>query len=107
MAEAPTITWGGKSGKEYKYWIYDIGTTFTEVPGNYVFAKKAETGKFRPIYAGETEDLSARFDNHHKMPCIKENGATHICVHRNDDGEKARKAEEQDIIAQWHPICND
>ena len=37
---------------------------------NYLFARKTEKGTFTPIYAGETGDISERFDNHHKMPCI-------------------------------------
>lgn len=108
MADLGTITWTGQSGKEYKYWIYDIGTTFTKAPGNYIFARKTETGTFSPIYMGQTEDLSERFDNHHKMPCIKKNGATHIHIHRNDN-EKDRLAEESDLIAKWKrtSTCND
>lgn len=40
MTDVPRINWPGKSGEQYQYWIYPIGTAFKEVPGNYVFAKE-------------------------------------------------------------------
>ena len=102
-----TINWSGKSGKEYKYWIYEIGTTFDEVPANYIFAKETTQGNFSPIYIGQTSDLSERFDNHHKMPCIRREGATHICAHKSSANETTRKVEEADLIQRWNPDCND
>ncbi len=105
MAEA--IDWVGKSGTKYRYWIYPMGQSFTAKPGNYIFAKETTPNKWRPIYIGQTSDLSARFDNHHKLPCIRKNEATHIHAHTNDAGEKARLAEEADLIANYDPICND
>ena len=107
MADQGTITWPGESGQKYRYWIYDIDTTFNPAPANYIFARKTETGAFAPIYIGQTGDISERFDNHHKMPCIKQHGATHIHVHKSDDDEKIRMAEESDLIAKWNPPCND
>lgn len=107
MADEGTIQWDGRSGKTYKYWIYRIGTTFEEVPGNYVFAEETKPNTFRPIYIGETDNLGERFDNHHKMPCIKREGATHIHAHKNTAGQVARKAEEADLVDRWNPVCND
>ena len=100
------INWTGKSGLTYKYGIYRIGTTFTAKPGNYVFAKETEPNRWSPIYVGETGDLSERFDNHHKMACIKLNGATHIHVHTSSSDVKVRRAEETDLINKWNPKCN-
>lgn len=102
-----TIDWGGKSGKAYRHWIYDIGTQLKKAAGNYVFARETTPGKLSPIYVGQTGDLSERFDNHHKMPCIRRSGATHITAHTIDAGEAARRAEETDIIERWDPPCND
>ena len=104
--KAETIDWTGQSGQKYRYWIYPIGTTFTAVPGNYIFARETEPARFRPIYIGETSDLSERFDNHHKMACIKRHAATHIHVHQNDGGQVSRRQEESDLIAKWNPTCN-
>ena len=106
MAER-TIDWSGKSGETYRYWIYDIGETFKELPGNYIFAKETKPNIFSPIYIGETENLKERLvSSHEKMPCIERNGVTHICTHTSDQNEATRRAEESDLIELWQPICN-
>ena len=107
MADAQTIDWPGKSGKTYRYWIYPLPPNFTANPGNYIFAHETTSTKWSPIYVGETEDLSERFDNHHAKECIERQGATHIHAHINNNGQTARRAEEADIIARWNPPCND
>ena len=107
MAEHGTITFKGKSGEGYKYWIYDLSDTHAAVPANYIFVKETKPNSFRPIYIGETEDISDRFDNHHKMPCIKRNGASHLCAHKSSADKKVRCAEEADLVANYSPICND
>lgn len=105
---AESILWKGDSGKEYKYWIYDLeDTTHDAVPANYIFAKKTKPSFYAPIYIGETEDISERFDNHHKMPCIFKNGATHLCTHTSSTEKKVRCAEEADLISNYNPVCND
>jgi len=101
-----TIKWLGNSGKEYTYWVYNIGTSFKESPANYVFAKETKPSALQPIYIGETGDISERFDNHLKMPCILNNGATHVCVRKTNDDKKARCKEESDLIENYHPVCN-
>ena len=106
MTTERTIEWHGESGKTYRYWVYELGMTFGSSPGNYIFARETEPGKFRPIYIGQTGDLSERFDGHHQMPCIRRNGATHICAHKSGTDEATRKAEEDDLIARWAPVCN-
>ena len=100
-----TVNWPGQSGERYTYYVYDIRTKFNSAPGNYIFAKLVN-GRWSPVYIGETSDLSERFDNHHAMPCIKRNGATHIHAHRNDSGVNARRAEESDLIRNFKPSCN-
>lgn len=107
MTDMPTINWPGLSGKEYKHWIYPIGTSFQEVPGNYVFAKETKPGHWAPCYIGQTENLSQRLDNHEKEACAKRRGATHIHTHINSAGEAARRAEEKDLIVRWTPPCNE
>jgi predicted GIY-YIG superfamily endonuclease len=107
MAEPIYIDWDGKSGREYRYWIYEIGTTFSKNPGNYIFAKEVKPLEWSPVYIGQTGDLSERLDNHHKMPCIKRRGATHIHIHTGSQDEDTRLAEEKDLALRWHPACND
>lgn len=106
MADVPTITWEGQSGKTYKYWIYKIGYQFDPQPANYIFIKETKLHTWQALYIGETSNLSERFDNHHKMSCIRQNEATHICAHKSDTNETTRLAEESDLIANWKPICN-
>lgn len=101
---ADTIQWPGASGKSYTYYIYAIGASLKAEAGNYIFAR-AESNTYVPIYIGETENLSERFDKHHKKDCIEAEGATHIHAHLNAD-EQARLAEESDLIAKWKPPCN-
>lgn len=101
------IKWAGQSGEEYTYWAYEIGTTFSKAPANYIFAKATKPETLLAIYIGETEDISERFDYHHKIDCIRRNGATHICVHESSDDKKVRCGEESDLIANYHPVCND
>ena len=104
---AETILWKGDSGKEYKYWLYDLDATHDAVPANYIFVKETKTNYYAPIYIGETEDISERFDYHHKIDCIKRNGATHIHAHKSSSDKETRCEEESDLIQRWTPICND
>ena len=106
MADAPTIDWADKSGRTYRYWIYEYPASLKAEAGNYIFAKESTPGRWTPIYIGQTGNLDERFDDHHKMPCIKRNGATHIHAQMNNGGETARLAEEADLIARWNPTCN-
>lgn len=103
---AETIEWEGITGRKYKYWIYEIGHPLKAVPGNYVFAKETKPNTFRPIYIGQTGDLSERFDDHHKMPCIKKEGATHIHAHESSKDKTDRLTEETDLVRRLNPICN-
>jgi len=107
LAGEGTTSWYGKSGREYKYDIYQIGTTFDPVPGNYVFARyEAGLLEYIPIYVGQTEDLSELTGNHPKMPCIQRNRASCLCIHRSSSSEKNRTSEEADLVARLHPACN-
>lgn len=104
MSQNQECTWTGASGKQYQYSIHKKGTTFKALSGNYIFAKVV-ANKWQAIYVGQTSDLSERFDDHHKMPCIDRHGATDIHVHVND-AEQARLDEEADIIRNYQPPCN-
>ncbi len=105
MTTIQTQAWFGQSGTEYAYDVYPVGIGLLKAPGNYIFAKQTPTG-WIPVYIGQTGDLSARFDNHHKMFCIRANEATHIHVHSNYSGELVRKQEESDLVGRYRPACN-
>jgi len=102
---ADTASWKGQSGKSYTYGIFPLPTSFKAEPGNYIFAKIV-SGAWRSVYIGQTEDLSERFDNHHAMPCIKRNLATHVHAHLNNNGKQARLDEETDLVRGHDPTCN-
>jgi hypothetical protein len=101
-----TITWPGASGTRYTYWIYPIGATFKDEPGNYIFAKESSPGCWVPLYIGETESLSERFANHGKLPCVRRLHGTHVHAHTSPLNSKTRREEESDLLAKWDPPCN-
>lgn len=98
----------GKSGKEYRYWIYDLDDKFGSTPANYAFVKEAEPGWFEPIYIGQTKDIHREvFASLPKWQCIQQNHPTRLCVHRNSKNEPERLAEVDDLIQKYHPLCNE
>ena len=103
--DKPIINWPGKSGRIYTYYIYPIGSSFRATGGNYIFAKETSPSHWSPVYVGQTVNLGERFDEHHKMFCIRQQGGTHIHVHLNDI-ESVRLGEESDLIEKWNPPCN-
>ncbi len=101
------MKWPGQSGTEYTDHILPRGSTFdTGQPGNYIHAKETTPNHFKPVYIGQTGDLNSRLANHEQQECVDGNGATHLHVHLNSAGEKARRAEEEDLILRWQPVCN-
>ena len=98
--------WSGASGEEYKYYVYEIGTSFQNCPGNYIFAKLTGLGDWFPIYIGKTGHLNSRLSCHDKMPCIKRHGATHVHVHKNSSDVEVRRLEKSDLLAKWPSPCN-
>jgi hypothetical protein len=109
MADERTIMWSGISGEKFKYWIHPIGTSYKEVPGNYIFAKETSPNNWTPIYVGETDNLDRRLGNpneHEKLPCVRRHGGTHIHSHTSVDNSAIRRKEESDIRDKWNPPCN-
>lgn len=103
---ADTIIWPGTSGKEYTYWIFPIGTSFKDEPGNYIFAKETSPGRWAPIYIGETGSLRDRLGDHDKLPCIRRYGGTHVHAHTSSSSAQVRREEESDLLSRWDPPCN-
>lgn len=64
----------GKSNKKYIFDIFSLDTQFKPVGGIYIFTQRIASQtipEHKLIYCGKTNDLSKRFDNHHKEDCIK------------------------------------
>ena len=102
---AEEIVFYGNSGAKYKYYLCSLDERFLEVPANYVFIEKTESG-FIPIFIGQTEHMNQSFSLHKKWPCIRSNGATHICTHQGNPSKEGRCEEEADMIKYYDPICN-
>ena len=105
-----TKTWEDEFGNEYEYRIYPIDSRFAEyedIGGNYIFARQGpiETNEWYPQYIGQTKDIKQRHENHDKEACARRNGATHIHVHVNPNGE-TRSAEEMKLVDTYSPVCN-
>lgn len=110
MSNTATLSLKGKSGNEFTFYIYELGTTFKKVGGIYVFTKRTQnsdgTWSHTVLYIGKTEDLSTRFNNHHKESCYMNKGANRLCV-RQVDTESERERIEKDMIQFYNPSCND
>lgn len=86
MSRLGTVTFTSDSGNKYKFNVYSRDSNFKALAAVYFFTKriKKSNGRYnhsKHVYVGQTKDLSERFDDHHKMPCIKRNGANSICIH--------------------------
>ncbi|MBD3375760.1 hypothetical protein GF406_12050 [candidate division KSB1 bacterium] len=100
MSEHKTIYWIGASGKEYKYFIWELPVNFdANQDGNYIFTKLNANNKWVPIYIGQG-DLKERMENHHQADCIRRKGATHVHVHLNSNKED-RISEESDLLRNY------
>ncbi len=104
------ITFTGKSGTEYKFSIYPLNTSFKKNYGAVYFitrrySKTDSRYSHKEIYVGQTNDLSERFDNHHKWDCFKKNGANCVCIY-GAETESVQLRIEEDLIKNYDPPCN-
>ena len=105
MADHSTCNWTGASGIEYTYYLWPLPADFSpDQNGNYIFSKKNAEGKWVPVYIGEGDLADRVTDSHHQVSCIQNKSATHVHVHLNDN-DKARKAEEADLLARYTNAC--
>ncbi|HTR26133.1 MAG TPA: GIY-YIG nuclease family protein [Terriglobales bacterium] len=109
MAKISTVTLKGKSGQTYDFDVWAINQAFKAVAAVYAVTRRYQSANsgysHDVIYIGQTEDLSTRFDDHHKADCFTKHKANCICTHLDDD-EDSRLAKEQDLIENYNPPCN-
>ena len=105
MTPISTLTLTGKSGRQYEFKCYPIGTEFRPVAAVYAVTKRKTDRTHTVIYVGQTSNLPERFDDHHKAACFSGHGANCICIHR-DNNESSRQEKEADLIAAYNPPCN-
>jgi excinuclease UvrABC nuclease subunit len=100
------ITATGASGAKYSFYVYPWGTDLRQVGGVYmILRKESQNGNYDVLYVGQTNDLSERFDNHHKQPCFDRNRKTHIAA-MVEPSEVRRLKIEADLIKKYNPSCN-
>jgi len=109
MANITTVIWTGKSGAQYSFQQDPIGANYYAYPGVYIFAKLA--GQYwNPIYIGETTSFKQRLTDglaqHHRLDCIRQQGATHIFTLRITGSDQARTGVETDLRNNYNPPCN-
>lgn len=98
----------GCSGNTYNFNVYKYGTKFKKIGAVYIILN--EYDPFDPfedlIYVGQSEDMSERFDCHHKEQCFQKHYANYIGIHSESE-EDTRLDIEKDIYDEYSPPCND
>lgn len=109
MAKIGTINLTGASGTKYSFNIYPYGTNFKEIGAVYSISKRTAksdgSGTHTQIYIGQTNNLSERFDDHHKKSCFKRHNANCHSIHQ-ESNENKRLEIEKDLINAYDPPCN-
>ncbi len=110
MAKLGTVTFTGASGSKYKFNSYKFGSNFKENYSAVYFITNRHQNddggySHERIYVGQTEDLSTRFDDHHKQDCFDQEDANCICIY-GEQNENTRLDIEQDLIDNYNPPCN-
>jgi hypothetical protein len=100
----------GASGKQYQFRVFALGTRFRKLSGVYAVIGPASNGdgahQHVVLYVGQNEDLSRPFARHRKAKDFRHYGADRVCL-LSDDSEESRRAKRQDLVAAYHPVCND
>jgi len=94
----------GASGQFYKFILYPPDTQWANKPAIYVLVDK----NLRPLYVGETGDLSSRQPGirHPRWKDAAWHGASAVLVKLASYSEIARRNEERDLVLAYAPICN-
>ena len=96
-------------GQRYKSAICVLSVNFLDMIKSASASRspsKLELPVFFRFYVGQTGDLSTRFETHHKQSCFDRHGANRICIYE-EQLERTRLVIEQDLIDNYHPVCND
>jgi hypothetical protein len=103
----PDVRWEGESGRRYGYWVHPLDATFRKIAGNIVIAKQDASGRWTPLYVGQTRNFDEGFGDARRIACAGRRGATHVHVHFSSPSESVRTAECDDIVSRWKPVCNE
>lgn len=100
-----SITLSGCSGKSYKFTVKDFGVEMEPIGAVYCVIKERNNSNSH-IYLGITNDLSTRFENHHKENCFKKHNANKIAIYKCSSKSDRKKIEE-DILCKNDFPCNE
>lgn len=106
-----TLSIKGVSGQTYTLHQFsfddfdDLKGTLPSFGGIYVFTCAVPGQNQDPVYCGQTDDFSTRFNNHHAESCIRRNNANRISIMRVDNSSN-RDAIEIDILEAYNFTCN-
>ena len=105
MAKIESISLKGCSGKTYNFDVYPKGTNFKALGAVYCISKR-QNNNHSLIYLGVTDDISTRFNDHHKERCFVNNGANCVSIHLCSS-EQERLMIEKDILCNYNFPCNE
>lgn len=105
-----TLKIHGKSLTAYQFELYSLTTNFPKKGAVYIFTRRITNAdginNHRLVYCGKTNDLTSRFNNHHKTECFQMHSANCICVLLVST-EHARTQIETDILNGNLFSCNE
>lgn len=106
MSKITTLTFTGKNGRKYKFNVYPKDTKFKALPAVYAFLSLCDDGRYRVLYIGKTDDLSTRFDGHHKWEEATRYGFKFIGVCTGVT-LLSLDLDEANLIQMYRPRCNE
>ena len=109
MASLGMTTFRGRSGKQYRFKVFPLGTRFRKISGVYVVAcrDRGTNGghRYTALLAGCTVDFSQPLSAQPQAQHCERQGANCICVLK-DESEDSRLAAEQDLSAALQAADN-
>lgn len=100
MSQLGQINATGTSSTTYTFYLYPLDTKFQAKGGVYIILRDNTA-----LYIGQSDDLSSRFDFHHKANCWRSRQANRMAAVAEADPDK-RLEIEADLIDSYDPECN-
>ena len=106
----------GASGKTYLFNLYgysnfsQLKNAFKPLAAIYVFSQRyIDDNSYRHhlLYLGQTNNLSTRYDNHHKENVITANYGNCIWIHVFNGSDLERVEAEKDLLESYDFPCNE
>ena len=111
-----TMTLQGASGKTYLFTLFEYSSfsqlhdAFKPLQAIYVFSRRIYregTYTHSLLYLGQTNNLSTRFNNHHKETEIGGHYGNCIWIHVCTGTDQQREEDEQDLLGAYDFVCNE